>query len=760
MKYFSLLHSILPSSSEIDLSADVLRVAEDSFSVPIVDLAQAERMGFAVSPTIIVSSKLISEFYNQKAVGSLLSRELNDLWVDDPSFHVVAKKVRKIVASGKLWPAVQKELLEAWNGLTEVSLSSSHQSFDVLISTDPSQDLLFGSHACKIKVFADLEKAFIEYLALQFEDSVLHLRYKETGSYLPEAFAFMIQIVGKHTASGSAYCYDLDNPKDENTISVVARYSGSIDGVDIDHGDRFKVDKKSLILMTRLKSTQKWTLDPDKKHTEVADLERNSHVLDDQKVILLARKTRVIQSLSDSPVKVSWLWNGNQFVILNISTPQKISSGTSHSGFDFKKPVLIGKPGVVGICSGPVRIIRKAADKANIQKGDIVVVEGLVDEDQEWVYKARGVISEASGFDSVDFGLCSKYSTELVMGCSGAPVHLMDGQYVTINGATGFVYSGVLSKRTVLKDKRRVKASLITGTKVCALMNESEVISPSDISIFDGVGLLRAEHLLSMVGLSQEDLIRRKMAAEYVEMVVEHLLPIVQMAYPKPVIYQMHDCATSMMGSSNNRDCVYEANPKMGHRGALKYINNPELFELEIAVVDQFLKMGYTNFGLMIPMLRTRKEGEEILKMIKKAMKDDFEKISIWLKCETPAMMLSIQRAFILPITGICFDVCELGQLMFGVDYGNARIGHNIDDESGALADSLSIAISKCRKAGVSTSLVSEGVELSPEILETSVRAGLNSVVVQPASEIETRHLLASIEKRMMLDHLVDELNA
>lgn len=775
MKYFSTLNTILPHSELVELPADVLSGANSLWPAGIVCLAQAQRMGIAVAPTVVVKSQFVTDFYRSKGLSAQLKRELKELWVNEPTFHTVAKRLRKIMVSSNLPEKLESELKTAWNALPEVSLKLKDHPVEVLFSVvnsndaDASQMGNYNNFATKVSSFTDLTKGMLQYLAMQFEDVALHNRLKELGPLSDSAeaalrpFNFTIQIISQHTANGTGFCFDIDNSKDENTITVLARHSKSLVEVDINHGDKFKVDKKSLILLSRLKSQHGWMIDSDKKHVGVSDDQKSTHALDDQKVLLLARKIRVLQAQVDYSIKISWIWTGNQFIIHSIDKALIDAEKLATQNREIRKPIIIGKPGVVGVVSGPVRIITTSSEKKNIQKGEIVVIDGLIEKDEDWVYKSAGIISETSGYSSIDFQLCAKYTTELVLGASGARDYLKNGQYVTINGSTGYVYSGVLSKRKVEKDKAKLKTSLITGTKVYALMSEMDVLNPADVSIFEGVGLLRAEHLLQMVGIKQEDLIRRKMVTEYVEMVVEHLLPIVQMSYPKPVIYQLHDTYSSVLGYSGSVEERYEKNPKLGHRGAIKYINNPELFELEIAVVERFIKMGYENFGLMLPMLRTQNECQEMILMMKKALADDFEKVAIWVKCETPAMLFSIEKLFALPITGICFDANSLGQLMLGVDYGNARMGHLVHGQASEMApvqEMLSRAIVKCRKTGFSTSLVAEGIELAPEVIESSVRAGIGGVVVPPTAEIEVRHLLASIEKRMMLDHLVNELDS
>jgi phosphoenolpyruvate-protein kinase (PTS system EI component) len=103
------------------------------------------------------------------------------------------------------------------------------------------------------------------------------------------------------------------------------------------------------------------------------------------------------------------------------------------------------------------------------------------------------------------------------------------------------------------------------------------------------------------------------------------------------------------------------------------------------------------------------------------------------------------------------FDVPALATLITGMDSANHQVGHHSDQADPAVLEAISFAIGVCRKEGVATAVLSEHDAPRAEVVEAAIRAGVVAVVARPEDTAWLHGLVASVEQRMLLDHLVGE---
>ena len=79
---------------------------------------------------------------------------------------------------------------------------------------------------------------------------------------------------------------------------------------------------------------------------------------------------------------------------------------------------------------------------------------------------------------------------------------------------------------------------------------------------------------------------------------------------PRPITYRTIDFRSNEFRGleGGERFEPEEANPMIGYRGALRYIREPDLFELELKAVDRVWAAGHTNLHLMLPFVSTPRE--------------------------------------------------------------------------------------------------------------------------------------------------------
>jgi pyruvate,water dikinase len=341
-----------------------------------------------------------------------------------------------------------------------------------------------------------------------------------------------------------------------------------------------------------------------------------------------------------------------------------------------------------------------------------------------------------------------------VVGTGTALAHLKEGQVITIDGYRGEVYAGVcLQNRGATSDQY-----LVTGTKILASVTDPHGIALHDLMISDGVGLLRGEFILKLLGVHPEDIVRKQMGNEYSQVLAEGLAQVMQAVAPCHSVYQLHDVGSAdLLGMRKRHHDRHEPNPSMGYRGSHRLAKEPDVLALELDALTLVAKAGQVNFSLMLPMVRTLAEVEELTAQIRASKYGKVHNPEIWVKCETPALLIVMDSLCHLDIAGVYFDAASLTQFILGFDKENYQVAHHSDTADQAVEQALSYAIATCREHGVPCVVGAELGHLRPETIQAAVLAGATGLSVPPGMVAETRQLVAAVEQKLILDHLIFE---
>jgi pyruvate,water dikinase len=191
----------------------------------------------------------------------------------------------------------------------------------------------------------------------------------------------------------------------------------------------------------------------------------------------------------------------------------------------------------------------------------------------------------------------------------------------------------------------------------------------------------------------------------------------------------------------------------LGYRGCFRYVKEPDIFRLECHAIrkvrDEF---GLKNVWVMVPFVRTINEfrtAREIMKEEGLVRNPDFQ---LWIMVEVPSTVLLIDQFIEEGLDGISFGTNDLCMLVLGIDRNDSIVQEIYDERNPAVLRAMSHVIRKCREKGVTTSVCGQAPSNYPEVVEFLVREGTTSMSVNPDKVIETRHLVASIEQRIILD--------
>jgi len=349
-----------------------------------------------------------------------------------------------------------------------------------------------------------------------------------------------------------------------------------------------------------------------------------------------------------------------------------------------------------------------------------------------------------------------------VVGTGTATAVLKNGQVVSVDGAKGLVYKGQVSRAEAPPQPSDgggfTEEIPITATKVYVNLGEPSEAEKVAKLPCDGVGLLRAEFMIAEIGEHPRALVKAGKQDIYINKLVEGLSKTCAAFSPRPVVYRATDFKTNEYRNLKGGEQFepQENNPMIGYRGAYRYLKEPDLFKLELEAIKK-VRQTLANLWLMIPFVRTLEELRQVKELIAQSGLERSDDFKLWMMVEIPSNVILIDKFLDLGVDGVSIGSNDLTQLTLGIDRDNERLADEFDERDEAVEVSISHVIRHCRRRHVSVSICGQAATTFPEIAELMVREGATSVSVSPDSVIKTRKLVASVEKKIMLQKIIDE---
>jgi pyruvate, water dikinase len=395
--------------------------------------------------------------------------------------------------------------------------------------------------------------------------------------------------------------------------------------------------------------------------------------------------------------------------------------------------------------------------------------------DPDWVpvmKRASAIITEEGGRTCHAAIVARELGIPAVVGATHA-LTLKAGAEVTVScaeGEHGVIYEGKLPFTS-----EDVDISHLPKTRTRVMIN----LASPDAAYrcwrlpISGVGLARTEFIVSdairihpMALLHPERVLsrreRRKIAdltrghASGREYFVDRLaLGIARLAssqYPKRVIVRTSDFKTNeYAGLIGGRWFEpHEQNPMIGFRGASRYTHERyrEAFVLECEAFHRVREqIGLTNVHVMIPFVRTLKEADAVLALLRECgLERGDGGLEIYAMCEVPSTAI-LARELADRFDGLSIGSNDLTQLVLGVDRDSTLLAiDTFDENNDAVKWCIERTIARVHAGGGVVGLCGQAPSDDPAFAAFLVEAGIDSISLDPDSVVPVIRRIAEVE--------------
>ncbi|MCI4447706.1 MAG: phosphoenolpyruvate synthase, partial [Pyrobaculum sp.] len=268
------------------------------------------------------------------------------------------------------------------------------------------------------------------------------------------------------------------------------------------------------------------------------------------------------------------------------------------------------------------------------------------------------------------------------------------------------------------------------------------------------------QHPLYLLSVGQEHKFVSKMA--------EGIAKVASAIYPRPVVVRFSDFKSNEYRSLEGGEKFEpeERNPMLGWRGVSRYISPQyeKAFRLELKAIKKVREeMGLTNVWVMAPFVRTVWEAEQFARLLEEEGLHRDRDFKVWAMAEVPSIAFMVEE-FSQYFDGFSVGSNDLTQLVLGVDRDNdflVRINPKYFDEREApVLKAIYEIIKRAHKLGRTVSICGQGPSVYPQLVEFLVRAGIDSISVNPDAVLQTRVLVASVELKLLRERLDAIYNA
>ncbi|MDR2831261.1 MAG: phosphoenolpyruvate synthase [Methanobrevibacter sp.] len=734
------------------------------------NLGELTQAGIPVPPGFVITSETYKKFMDVTGIFDKVMELLKPIDVNNnKELQEVARQIKSLITSTEIPKDIQIIIIESYNALGE---KTGVNETDVAVrSSATAEDLPEASFAGQQDTFLHISgiDQLLKYVrkcwASLFEARAIFYREENNFEHSKVYIAVVVQEMVPSEKAGVMFTV---NPSTGEDVALIEGSWGLGEAVvsGIVTPDTYYVDKKTNeILNFSVADKKKMFIKKPNGSTyeeDVPDDMRNKRVLSDEELIELNEMGKRIQTHYQAPQDTEWAFYKNKLFLLQsrpITTLGNKSTSDDSDVIGDKEVLIKGLGASPGLGSGEVKIITKIQELDKVKDGDILVTTMTTPDMVPAMKRADGIVTDEGGITSHAAIISRELGISCVVGTGKGTSTLKESDFVTVDGKKGFVYEGEFKAPAGSQDisqttAQSVSAPILTVTDVKVNVSMAEAAAKAASTDADGVGLLRTEHMILATGVHPKKFILEGRENELIDTLVENILKVVDVFYPKTVWYRTLDAPTdefqTLEGGENE---PHEHNPMLGWRGIRRELDEPEILAAEFKAVKKLHDKGYTNIGVMIPLVQHPSELKKAKEIAESVGLRPHIDVEFGIMVETPGAALIIEEFIEVGLDFISFGTNDLTQYTLAIDRNNELVSKHYTEEHPAILKLIKYVIERCNEAGVTTSVCGQAGSI-PKIVEKLVEFGISSVSSNTDAVAEVRHTVAKAEQKLLLNYV------
>jgi len=492
---------------------------------------------------------------------------------------------------------------------------------------------------------------------------------------------------------------------------------------------------------------------------------QNKRVLSDSELYAILDLGELIEEHYESPQDIEWaIEQGEVYIVQSrpvTTIKQAEKAGVTTTAGEAEK-LLEGLGASPGQASGQVRIIRSVDELDRVLDGDILVTAMTSPDMVPAMRRAAAIVTDEGGLTSHAAIVSRELGVPAVVGTKEATKKLTDGTLITVDGEKGLIFAGRLERAAAggpgAGAAARAVAKPVTATEVKVNVSIAEATDRAVATEADGVGLLRVEHMIIGMGKHPHWYIEHNEKDTFIRELEKGIRTVVDAFFPRSVWVRTLDAPTDEFRQmEGGEEEPIEPNPMLGWRGIRRDLQDVEVFKMQLQTFKNLIDDGYTNIGIMLPLVQHQDEVREAKRVIGE-VGIDFDRVDVGIMIEIPASALIIDDLIAEGIDFVSFGTNDLTQYTLAVDRNNENVAALYNEQHPAVLKLMDYVIQRCNKAGVMTSICGQAGS-NPKMADKLVRMGISSISSNIDAVERVRDAVARTEMRILLEASRDQTN-
>lgn len=742
------------------------------------NLGELTAAGFQVPEAFVLTTVAYDYYMHQSGLLTHIEEALAGIdRSSDDSLTEASRRIRDMFNDHEIPDDLKKEILASFQAL----FPKNKAGFVAVRSSATAEDLPDASFAGQQDTYLnvhtpeDLLDKVRKCWSSLFTPRAIAYRERQGFAHEDVKLAVVVQKMVNSEISGIMFTVEPNTNEEKVIIEAGFGLGEAIVGGEVTP-DTYVVDKadKKISKKRVAKQTWKYIKGPDGK-TVKADVPADSiqvQKLTDTVIMELSELGMQIEIHYEKPMDIEWCIEDKRIYIVQarpITTLNNNGKSNGETTNGTARVITNGLGASPGVAAGKVRLFEEGMSLDIVRDGDVLVTTMTMPDMVPAMSRAAAIVTDEGGMTCHAAIVSRELGTPCVVGTGDATVLLKDGMLITVDGTTGTVYEGNITRNGNGDSKKENNETVmapsvpVTGTKIMVNVGIPQKADEVAAMPVDGVGLMRSEFIFtSYVGEHPMSLVESGRSEELVEKLADGISKVARAFYPRPVILRTSDFKTNeyrdMKGGADYEP--KESNPMIGWRGCSRYVsdNYRDAYKCELRAVKKVRDtMGMKNVFIMLPFVRSTEELDEIAGMMNDVGLRRNKDFKLYLMAEVPVNIF-MADVFCDYCDGFSIGSNDLTQLIMGADRDSdilGRMGY-FDERNEAVKRAISHLIRVAHEHGKTVGICGQGPSVYPEFTEFLVREGIDSISLNPDTAISTKRMVAALEQRIILESLRD----